>query len=257
MCKRVAMKKTKVFFLLFFVSLVNLFGVENPYHNLSAEEKLNIMINYFINEELRALKPSLPQKEQLKDDDANLDPIKYEQYFNYIQRLKAIRESREAEQKKIDEKYQGQIAFYNGKIKALQRAYTKEENFLPLLAQSINKAFKVVYGTPTLQNLTYDEKNQIVQGELVALDIYKIEKFTPKNITFEMSKEDFQRFMKQDEALEVRVVFSYSNNLLNYESIIFTYNNRVYHGSFGKDFNKAVKLNIKMNDDIFRLEKIE
>ncbi len=116
MCKRSKMIVKFIFFILLWSSYS--LAVVNPYKSLPVNEKINVMVNYFLNEELNNLKPILPQKEKLQDDDANLEPIKYEQYFNYIQRLKAIRESRVDEQKKIDEKYQGQVAFYNGKPRA-------------------------------------------------------------------------------------------------------------------------------------------
>jgi len=232
-------------------------AVENPYKTLPSNEKLNILVNYFVNEELKNLKPVKPLKEKLKDDDVNLEPIKYEQYFNYIQRIKAIRESRAEEQKKIDEKYQGQLAFYNRKLNKLKKVYDDPQNFNPILQRSINKAFKVVYGKPTFQSIEYNENKDEFQAKLAAKNIYKMDSFVPKNIYFRISKSDIDSFFTNYENSQITVLFEYSNNVLIYNSIIFKYNDTFYKGVFVDKKDDKIKLNIKINDDIFRLEKIE
>lgn len=234
-----------------------LFAVLNPYESLPTNEKINLMVNYFINEELKSLKPIKPVKEQLKDDEANLDPIKYEQYFNYIQRIKAIRESRVEEQKKIDEKYQGQLAFYNRKLKKLKKVYTDEKNFKPILQRSINKAFKVVYGKPKFKSVKYDERDDAFVAKIVVEDIYHIDSFVPKEVYFRILQSDLDSFFTDYNESQINVIFEYSNNVLIYNSIIFKYKENRYKGIFIDEKNDKIKLNIKINDDIFRLEKIE
>ncbi len=243
--------------LLIFMIVSSVVAIENPYKTLPSNEKLNILVNYFINEELQNLKPVKPIKEKLKDDDANLEPIKYEQYFNYIQRIKAIRESREDEQKKIDEKYQGQLAFYNRKLNKLKKVYDDPQNFNPILQRSINKAFKVVYGKPTFQNIEYDENNDEFQAQLTTKNIYKMDSFSPKKVYFKISKSDVDSFFSNYENSQITVLFEYSNNVLIYNSIIFKYNDTLYKGVFVDKIDDEIKLDIKINDDIFRLEKIE
>jgi len=232
-------------------------AIIDPYKSLPADEKLTIMVNYFLNEELKNAKPHLPKKEKLKDDEASLEPIKYEKYFNYIQRLKAIRESRKAEQQKIDEKYQGQIAFYNGKLKNLKRYYRSENNLAPIIQKSINKAFTVVYGKPKFQSIKYNESNDFFVAQLGTQNIYGIDSFIPKEVYFRISKNDLDSFFDDYEESKIYVQFTYSNNLLNFKSILFKYNGTIYHGVFTNENNNKIKLNIKINDDIFRLEKTE
>jgi hypothetical protein len=246
---------TKFIFLSFILTSYTL-AVMNPYKNLDSNEKINIMVNYFLNEELKSLKPVIPPKEQLKDDDANLDPVKYEQYFNYIQRLKAIKESRILEQKKLDEKYEGQIAFYNGKLKNLEKFYDNPKNLNPIIQRSINRAFKVIYGKPNFDSVKYDEKNDEFKANLIAEDIYKIDSFIPKIVYFKISKSDIDSFFTKYQESDINVIFEYRNNLLIYNSIIFKYNDNTYKGVFIGETNDQIKLDIKINDDIFRLEKI-
>jgi len=244
---------------IFFIVLLSSYSLAiiDPYKSLPADEKLTIMVNYFLNEELKNAKPHLPKKEKLKDDEASLEPIKYEKYFNYIQRLKAIRESRKAEQQKIDEKYQGQIAFYNGKLKNLKRYYRSENNLAPIIQKSINKAFTVVYGKPKFQSIKYNESNDFFVAQLGTQNIYGIDSFIPKEVYFRISKNDLDSFFDDYEESKIYVRFTYSNNLLNFKSILFKYNGTIYHGVFTNENNNKIKLNIKINDDIFRLEKTE
>lgn len=244
------------YILLFILMSSSVLAVMNPYKNLNSTEKLNVMVNYFLNEQLKRLKPAKPTKEKLKDDGANLNPIKYESYFQYIQRLKAIRESRIAQQKKIDEKYEEQIAFYNSKLKILQKIYSDKKALNPILEKNINKAFKVIYGDPKIAHIQYDKSNDTFTGQLVALDIYHIDNFLPKDISFRVSKNDLESFFTRYNEAQVDVVFNYENNLLTFKSIIFKYNNHLYKGCFINKNDENIKLKIKINDDIFRLEKI-
>jgi len=241
---------------LFIISLLCISIMANPYEDLDKNIKLNVMVNYFLNEAIQKQLPPKPIKEELQDDGAILDPIKYEQYFNYIQRLKAIRESRIDEQKKIDEKYAGQIAFYNSKIKNLEKFYKKSENLNPLLQNSINKAFKVVYGKPKLKEPKYNETTGEFEVLLYAQKIYNVDIFTPKKVLFKISKGDLDSFFDEYSDAFVNVVFGYDKNLLIYDGIIIRYKSKDYKGVFVDEVNNKIKLNIKINDDIFRLKKL-
>ena len=96
-------------------------------------------------------------------------------YYNYIQRLRAIQQSRTDEQSDIDEKYAGKVGFYNGKLKNLKKHYDKEENLYPLLQNAFNKTFRVIYGKPKIKDLKFDEKINKVVGTIWVDDIYGYE----------------------------------------------------------------------------------
>jgi len=229
-----------------------LFAVTNPYTALDTNEKINVMINHFLNLELEKIKPPAPQKKPLKDDGATLDPVKYELYFSYIQRLKAIRESRAEEQLIIDEDYLGKIGFYNGKLKSLKKFYSKNENLYPLLEVSINKAFKIVFGKPQFENIVYDDEINLLKADLNSIDIYKIAKFNPLQIELFVNQSIREEFMKNHTKSEIKVRFDFDGTYLTYKDVLFIFNDNEYIGHFLNTNNKKIKLNIKINDDIFR-----
>ncbi|PIF04689.1 MAG: hypothetical protein CSA86_01105 [Arcobacter sp.] len=233
-----------------------LFAIVNPYDTLDTNEKLNVMINYFINLELENIKPAVPKKRDLKDDGATLDPIKYEQYFNYIQRLKAIHKSRAKEQAIIDEDYLGKIGFYNGKLKAMKKFYHKKENLYPLLEKSINKAFKIVFGKPIFTDIVYDEEQNLLTANLNSIDIYKIAKFTPLKMELFVYKDRRDDFIKNHRKSDIKVRFDFDGTYLRYKDVLFTFKDNEYVGNFLNVKNKKIKLNIKINDDIFQALKI-
>jgi hypothetical protein len=235
---------------------LTLFLQANPYKELDSDIKLNLMINYFLNEELKKIVPPKPIEEKMQDDGLSLDPVKYEKYYNYIQRIKAIHDSRAAEQKDINEKYEGKIGFYNGKLKVLKRFYAKEKNLNPLLQISINKAFKVVYGKPVFRNMKYDQNTNTIYGILHIKNIYSIDKFEDKKIEFYMEEKNINKFLAKYDKLKVKVQFDYKENKLYLKDSLFLLNNKEYKVNFTDKINDKIKLDIKINDDIFHLIKI-
>jgi hypothetical protein len=229
----------------------------NPYKNLDDKLKINLMVNYFLNNELKNIVPKKPIKEKLKDDGLSVEPIKYEKYYNYIQRIKAIHESRLAEQKDIDEKYIEKVVFYNGKLKVLKRFYTKIENLNPFLQTSINKAFTVVYGKPIFKDIIYDKITKSLVGMLSIEDIYNISKFNSKNITIQLPECLQQKFLQTYQDLSVQIQFDYKNNQLSFKNIIFELDGKEYLANFKEKIKEKIKLDIKINNDIFRLIKIK
>lgn len=233
----------------------------NPYINLDPNEKINIMVNYFLNEELKTKLPLRPIKEILKDDGASLDPVKYEFYFSYIQRIKSIRESRAEDQQKIDEKYEGKVAFYNGKVNVLKNFYHKDEELFPILSNSVNKAFKVVYGKPRLIDVKYDKKLKSILAVLEIENIYNIDTFKSKAITIKINKNHQAEFLRSYEDSIVLVDFEYKNKILKMKNVEITHKENTYIGSFLKNTdsnsNEKIKLKIKINDDIFKPIKNE
>ncbi len=242
---------------LFIVLSLSLFLQANPYKELDSTIKLNLMINYFLNEELRKVTPLTPVKDKVQDDGLSLDPVKYERYYNYIQRIKAIHDSRVEVQKDIDEKYAGKVGFYNGKLKVLKRFYAKDENLNPLLQISINKAFKVVYGKPKLKDIRHSAEDNMMYGLLHIEDIYGIDKFEDRRIKINIKKDKVDEFLKIYEKLKIKVQFDYKNNKLSLINGLFILDKKEYKVNFTDKINKKIKLDIKINDDIFHLIKIK
>ncbi len=229
-----------------------LLAISNPYKNLDANEKLNVMINHFLNLSLENIKPPLPKKRELKDDGATLDPVKYELYFSYIQRLKAIRESRAEEQLVIDEDYIGKLGFYNGKLKSLKKFYNKEENLYPLISDSINKAFKIVFGKPIFNEISYNDDINLLKGNLDSVTIYKVADFEPQELELFIHKGIRDDFIKYHNESNIKVRFNFDGEYLMFKDVLFTFKDNEYIGNFLNPLNTKIKLQIKINDDIFR-----
>ena len=246
------MKKI-VFFVLF---PLYLFSLSNPYTDFPANEKLNIMLNHFLNISLENIRPEFPQKKSLKDDGATLDPVKYELYFNYIQRLKAIRESRAKEQLKIDEDYIGKLGFYNGKLKTLKKFYLKDENLYPLLQDSINKAFKIVFGKPHFTSIVYNEEVNRLEAKISSIKIYDVADFKPLDLELFVYKGMRDEFIKYHDESDIKVRFDFDGEYLIFKDVIFEFNGNEYVGKFLGSEQRKIKLNIKINDDIFQAVKI-
>jgi len=237
-----------------FLSLIPLYllALSNPYNSLPANEKLNIMVNHFLNLSLKNIRPPFPVKKTLKDDGATLDPVKYELYFNYIQRLKVIRESRAKEQLKIDEDYIGKIGFYNGKLKSLQRDYEKKENLYPLLNDSVNKAFKIVFGKPKFIDITYNDEINLLKGKLATIKIYKVADFEPLELELFIYKDIRDDFIKYHNESDIKVRFDFDGKYLIFKDVIFNFKDNEYIGSFLSPEKIKIKLDLKINDDIFQ-----
>ena len=233
-----------------------LFSLSNPYTDLPTNEKLNIMINHFLNIALENSRPSFPQKKPLKDDGATLNPIKYELYFNYIQRIKAIRESRAKEQEKINEDYIGKIGFYNGKLKVLKKFYLKDENLYPLLQDSVNKAFKVVFGKPEFTNIIYNEEINRLEAKISSIKIYDVADFKPLDLELFVYKGIRDEFIKYHNESDIKVRFDFDGEYLIFKDVIFVFKKNEYVGKFLDSVKTKIKLNIKINDDIFQSSEI-
>jgi len=241
---------------LFVLIPLYLFSLSNPYTDLPTNEKLNVMLNHFLQLSLENTRPNLPQKKLLKDDGATLDPVKYELYFNYIQRLKAIRESRAKEQLKIDEDYLGKLGFYNGKLKALKKIYSKDENLYPLLQESINKAFKVVFGKPKFTSIVYNDEINRLEAKLSTIKIYNVADFNPLDLELFVYKGIRNEFIKYHNESDIKVRFDFDGEYLIFKDVIFKFNENEYVGEFLGSEQRKIKLNIKINDDIFQAVKI-
>jgi len=238
--------------ILFFCIPFYLFALSNPYTSIDENEKLNVMVNYFLNIALENTKPPLPEKRELSDDGATLDPIKYEQYFSYIQRLKAITESRAEEQIKIDEEYLGKIGFYNGKLSSLEEFYQINANIYPLISKSINKAFKIVYGKPVFSDIVYDDEINLLKANLNSRDIYGVETFQQKEVELFIHQSIRDDFIENHQLADIFVRFDFDGTFLIYKDILIIYKENEYIGNFLNSSNNKIKLNIKINDDIFR-----
>lgn len=233
-----------------------LYSLVSPYESLSNDEKINILINQFLNEELKENIPNPPIKGKLQDS-SPIVPVKYEQHFSFIQRFKATTESRAQEQQKIDDKYLGDVGFYNGKLKTLKKFYSKDENIDPIIQNAINKTYKVLYGKPKITKLQYDKTKDELTAIFFVSDIYGFNKFEDKNITFDIPTDYKSKFKEIYREAFITLAIKYKNNILTLDHIVASLYGTNYKGYFNEKKKEKIKLEIKINDDIFQLIKIK
>ncbi|MEA3314761.1 MAG: hypothetical protein U9Q30_02735, partial [Campylobacterota bacterium] len=85
-----------------------LFALYNPYLEIDEKEKLNILINYFINNSIKDSIPIKPLRDKVVDNSV-IKRIKSEDYFAYIQRVKNIKEKREKDRVLFDKEYKDKV----------------------------------------------------------------------------------------------------------------------------------------------------
>lgn len=240
--------------LLLLLTPLFLFSLVNPYQSLSIDEKLQILINHFINEELALKLPKKPIRGKLKDS-SDIVPFKHELYFNYIQRLKAIKESREDEQNDLDQKYNGEIEYFNGEMKNLEKFYSKPENIHNIVQNSINKAFKIIYGKPMINRLKFSEDKQTINGIFYVENIYDFHKFDEVKIEFIVPNDIKKQFYYEYRTTKIFVNFNYDDNKLSLKDLTIIYKTKPYKAIFLGD-TKEYKIKLFVDPKLFeRIKK--
>lgn len=230
------------------------FGYENPYENLSIDQKIQILIEYFVDNQIVAQFPKKPIKGKLKDS-SPIKIIEFERYYNYIQRLKIIKENRIKEQQKINLKYKEDIAKYNKTISHLKHIYQTRENFNKLLNIALNNSFKILYGKPILQKPYV--KNGKLYAKVVSKSIYGYNYKLEQIIKIDnINKKDFKYFIEFYRKAKVFVLFDYNfdTKILKYKGVNILFQKKHYDGIF---ITKPLEYNItiKLDETIFKLIK--
>ena len=239
-----------------FIFILCLQGIENPYAKLNIEQKLQILIEYFIQKQIKAYFPKKPQKAQV-DDKSPIKIVKFERYYNYIQRLKYIKEQRELAKKQAIEEYNRAIEEYNKKILKLKQYYTDTNHFSKIVNIALNNSFKIFYGKPIILK-PYLKDNKIY-AKIIAREIYSSYKYSFECevvIDGELSNDEVERLLKSYREIKVLVVFDYNFNkkILQYKNVILKFHNKSYKGIFVKQ-PAPYKIDIKLDDKIFQLIK--
>lgn len=235
---------------------VYLFAVVSPYESLDFDEKINLMANYFFNEELQSKLPKKPEK-QKHEKIGDIKAIKHEAYFAYIQRLKALKKAWEEEEKKINEKYEGEVGYYNGNMKALFKFYKKPINQKDIIQNSINKTLKVFLGKPKLQNLEIIKDTPKIEADLFANDFYGYGYKFEHRVVLDIPLEDQMSFYNRYRRSKIIVRVHYEDRLLSFADVKVYFEGKEYNGRFKNNVKDTVKLDIKINDDIFQPIKIK
>lgn len=236
-------------FFIIFVIPFYLFGFENPYKALSFDEKFNVVFNYFLNEELKL---QLPQKPEMKkiEELGEIEKNDYERYYNYIQRVKFLNEQHAEEKRKALEVFQGEAGYYNGKIANLKNHFLKEGNLDHIIQNGVNKTFKVFYGNPFIKDPTlYQGKIKVT---FLNQTFYGYDYKFNEDVLIDIPQTDQENFFNKYKGAKVKGVFKKENEYLVLNGIEIDFEDKIYKGVFLDNINFKVKLDIKINNDIFQ-----
>jgi hypothetical protein len=223
----------------------------NPYKTLDIDTQLSIMVNYFIGEQIKKELPEKPVKQKYIPEEVDLNPGKYERYYNYIQRLKAIEQTEKEALAKIEEKFRGKASYYNGKLHSIRSSYEDKKKLEPLLKKALNNAFKVVFGKPIIQDFQMD--GSFAGATLSAIPLYQLENSLKLKVLFDPKL--FEQ--KLDDRYYADVSFEKKEYTFVIDTVTIKVDGKKYKGKIKNKNNATFKLKVKINDDIFQKIKLE
>lgn len=236
-------------YILMFLFPLYLLAIENPYKTLQFDEKFNLLFNYFLNEELKS---KLPQKPKMREVE-NLGEIKresYERYFTYVQRVKFLKEENQREKDEAFEEYAGKAGYYNGKVSNLKSYYLKQGHISKIMQNSINKTFKVFYGNPKIKDLTLMDGK--IKASLYNKTFYGFNYTLNKDVLIDIPEDLQENFWNRYKSAKIRVLFKEQDDLLRVSGMEAVFESKTYRGVFLDKTDLEIKLDIKINDDIFQ-----
>ncbi len=235
-------------FIVFLIPLY-LFAIQNPYKSLNFDERFNLLMNYFLNEELTGVLPQKPEPKKVEPL-GQIQKQDYERYYTYVQRVKFLEEENKRERDAAFEEYQGQVGYYNGKLSNLEKYYLEENHIDEILQNSINKTLKVFYGNPKIKELTL--KDGKIKAVLYNKSFYGYDYGFEKDLLIDIPPDMQEKFWNRYKSAKIKVVFQKLGDTLFMTGVDVIFDQKSYKGSFLGETDFEIKLNVKINDDIFR-----
>lgn len=154
-------------FLFVTASFANEYGVE-----LSNDEKLTALTNYFMQRDSKKEKLSLPLKPQKPalPKAPKLVKSKYEKMETFEKRANIENDKHLKKVKNIEEKYVKRLEEYNYDVQRITLNYNKKmlNKQKKIKRQSMQKAYASVYGDPYIveESLEYDAEKEVFSADL-------------------------------------------------------------------------------------------
>lgn len=236
-------------FLIIFLIPLYIFALQNPYKSLKFDEKFNLLMNHFLNEELRTV---LPQKPVIAEVEplGQIEKQDYERYYTYVQRVKFLKEENQREKDLAREEYEGKVGYYNGKISNLEKYYLEQNHIDEIIGHSINKTLKVFYGNPKIKDLTL--KDEKIKATLYNKNFYGYNYNIQKDVLLDIPPSLQERFWNRYKSAKIKVVFERVGDTIFVKNLDVVFDAKSYKGIFLDKVDLQIKLNVKINDDIFR-----
>ena len=180
------------------------------YNNLTDEENITILLNYFVEKEFEDAIPLLPPKKELLRGDEE----RYDDYKNRVF---------EANKKRL------QLAkSYNKTLKQ------QKEDIIKIVQRSLNKTLGVVFGRAKFVNPHYNAEKK---GLLVKAISHNL-KFDEETF-FQLSEGEYHQIQADFKYMAPRIIFDYSHHELDIRGVMFIYKNKKFFGRFtNKKFEK-------------------
>jgi hypothetical protein len=247
--------KSKTLLLLYLLIPIYLFGIQDPYEKLDINEKANLIANYFFNKELKRKLPPKPEREKVEKL-GNIKAIKYEQYFAYIQRVKALKRAKDEENQKADEKFEGEVGYYNGNMKTLYKHYKKYENKRPMIQNSINKTLKALFGKLRLSKLNLIIDTRDIEAKLFTEDLYGLDYIFEYDVVIDVPIKEQENFINRYRSSKVVVSVDYTDNILTFKDFVVNFEGKTYKGKFKEKVDKKLEFDIKIDEKLFEPIKL-
>ena len=236
-------------FLVIFLIPLFLCALQNPYKSLKFDEKFNLLMNHFLNEELKTLLPKRPVLEDIEPL-GQIEKQDYERYYTYVQRVKFLKEQNQQERDLAFEVYEGEVGYYNGKLSNLKKDYLQKGQINGVIQNSINKTLKVFYGNPKIKDLTL--KDDKIKATLYNKSFYGYNYNLQKDVLLDIPSNIQEKFWNRYKSAKIKVVFERVEDTIFMKDIEVFFDSKRYKGSFLEKPDFKIKLNVKINDDIFR-----
>lgn len=240
----------RFYFFIFFIFIPHfLFGIENPYKAISFDEKFNVVFNYFLNEKLKEELPKKPILQKVKPL-GDIEKYDYERYYNYVQRVKFLKDENQKKQQKALEEYAGKVGYYNGKLANLKKDFLENGRINEVIQSSINRTFKIFYGNPKIKDLTL-YKNKI-KATIYNKSFYGFEYKLNKDIVIDIPQNIQENFFNRYKGAKTLVNFVKIDDTLIMKDANVVFENKNYKATFLDKVLLKIKLDIKINNDIFQ-----
>jgi len=228
-----------------------LFALNNPYKEINQKEKLNILINHFVNNEIVKVIPAKPVRDKVVDNSV-IKRIKSEEYFAFIQRVKLIKEKRAKEKLLLDKEYEEKVKKHNNKLDELEEFYSKKENIDKLLQEGFNKSFTIVYGKPKLKDVYFETSQNKIIATLYIANIFSFDEWGDRKVIVDVPTKLQKRFLDYSRSAKGRLYFDYKNNIAILKGVKIYFDKHIFDGKFIENISYKVKIKLKIDKKLFK-----
>ncbi len=225
-------------------------NIANPYQ-IKEEEKLTIVLNYLVKQELFGKQPQLPQKPQKPQIPSTEELIKgkYEKTADFEARVASAKQKRVRQIEILEKEYAKEVQSYNDEMKKITAEYNnqvaiKQKNIKNITLNAMTKAYSTVYGEPYLENsLKYDTENERFYGK-----IKSSKGGFSESVAIDVPIDKAENFEKNQKYLKTKVIFDYADEKLVLKKIVLENKNESYIAMVSDTNYKSENIKVAINN---------